>query len=68
MKVFQTSGDIMQHCNTAHKSNLGNTHNIIVYTNNIIHHVYIDCTAYHVNIGPVERCSTVTTIRTSLGT
>ena len=26
---FQTSGDIIQHCNTAHNSNLGNTHKII---------------------------------------
>ena len=34
--LFRTSGDIMQHCNTAHNSNLGNTHNII-YTYNIVH-------------------------------
>ena len=25
---FRKSGDIIQHCNTAHNSNLGNTHNI----------------------------------------
>ena len=60
---FWTSGDIIQHCNTAHNSNLGNTHNIIYYCVHV-HWLYIQpiLMMHNITIGPVEGCSTVTTI------